>query len=85
MNSAVSYLIEPFLKQFFLIDAVCRGFIDKKRKREIFEELARIFCVPLGEEIEEYFAVATSAGYDGITDLASYASLRQKGLHRSAQ
>lgn len=72
MNSAVSYLIEPFLKQFFLIDAVCRGFIDETRKREIFEELARIFCVPLGDETEEYFATATSAGYDSITDYAQY-------------
>ena len=75
MNNAVGYLIEPLLTQFFLIDAICRGFIDETKKREIFKELAKIFCVPLNSETEEYFSVAISGQYDSITDYAAYERL----------
>jgi hypothetical protein len=75
MKNAVGYLIEPLLTQFFLIDAICRGFISETQKREIFNELAKIFCVPLNRETEEYYSVATSSHYNNITDYATYERL----------
>ena len=75
MNNAVSYLIEPLLTQYFLIDAICRGFIDDERKTEIFKELAKVFCVPVNSETNEYFMVATSDLYNNITDYAAYERL----------
>lgn len=75
MNSAVCYLIEPLLTQFFLIDAVCGTFMGDVGKRAVFSELARIFCVPLDDEVEEYFAAAISDPYNSIADYAAYERL----------
>ena len=57
MKNAVGYLVEPLLSQFFLIDAICRGFIGEEEKKGIFEELAKLFCVPLNSETEQYYTV----------------------------
>lgn len=75
MKSTISYLIEPLLTQFFLIDAICRGFIDEAEKRSIFVKLARVFCVPLDRETEEYYAVANTSAYSSIVDYAAYERL----------
>ena len=75
MRNAVSYLMEPLLKQFFLIDAICRGFLDETQKWELFRELAKIFCVPMNEETEAYFAVANASQYHTITDYPTYERL----------
>lgn len=75
MKNAVSYLIEPLLTQYFLMDAICRGFMDETKKREVFKELAKVFCVPLNAETEEYFSVASSNQYNSVTDYAAYERL----------
>lgn len=75
MGNAVTYLMEPLLTQFFLIDAICRGFVDEAQKREVFEELANVFCVPLNSQTEEYFRTANSNLYHNITDYATYERL----------
>ena len=75
MKNAVGYLIEPLLSQFFLIDAICRGFIGEEEKKGIFEELAKIFCVPLNSETEQYYTVANSDQYKNIVDYSSYERL----------
>ncbi len=75
MNNAINYLIEPLLKHFFLIDAVCRGFIDEAEKKTILEELAKVFCVPINDETEACFSTAISAVYNDIVDYAAYERL----------
>lgn len=75
MQNAISYLIEPFLTQFFLVDAMCDGFIDKEKRREIFDDLARVFCVPMNEEIERYYTELNSEQYKSVVDYASYERL----------
>ena len=72
---STNYLIEPLLTQFFLIDAICRGFIDEAGRREIFQDLAQVFCVPLNQETEEFYTAANSEQYKTITDYASYERL----------
>ena len=75
MEKAVAYLMEPLLTQFFLIDAICTGFIDDAQRKEIFCELAKIFCVPINEETEGYYEVANSPQYKNIVDYAAYERL----------
>lgn len=75
MQQAVRYLMEPLLTQFFLIDAVCQGFIDPAKREETFCELARVFGVPMNDETRAYFAAAVSPQFHTITDNASYERL----------
>lgn len=75
MKSAVCYLIEPLLTQFFLIDAICKGFIDEKGRHKLFRELAKVFCVPMNKETESYYAAANSEEYKNITDYSAYERL----------
>ena len=75
MDKAVSYLMEPLLTQFFLIDAICRGFLNESRRMDIFGELARVFCVPMDDRTRAYFALADSPVYKNIADYADYERL----------
>lgn len=75
MNNAINYLIEPFLTQFFLIDAICKGFVDENERREIFNDLANVFCVPINEETNQYYKVLNSDQYKRINDYSSYERL----------
>ena len=68
MEKAVAYLMEPLLTQFFLMDAICTGFIDEAQRKQIFCEMAKIFCVPMNEETQTYYEVANSAQYKNIVD-----------------
>jgi len=72
MNNKAKYLIEPLLAQYFLIDAICTGFIEESKKADIFKELAKVFCVPMDRETKEYFCVANSGYFRNITDYATY-------------
>ena len=75
MKNAVEYLIEPLLTQFFLMDAICRGFIDDDQRYQMFRDLAEVFCVPMNRQTEEYFRVANSSQYKDIADYAAYERL----------
>jgi len=75
MKNTVRYLIEPFLTQFFLVDAICRGFIDEDERKQVFEELAKVFCVPLNDETRLYYSAANSAQYKNIIDFSGYERL----------
>lgn len=73
MENAVRYLIEPLLTQFFLMDAICRGFIGAEEKQNMLRELARVFCVPMDGETQCYFDAAGQ--FDGIVDYSTYERL----------
>lgn len=75
MEKAVAYLMEPLLTQFFLMDAICTGFIDEAQRKQIFCEMAKIFCVPMNEETQTYYEVANSAQYKNIVDYPAYERL----------
>ena len=70
-----NYLIEPLLTEFFLIDSICRGFLDEAGQREIFQELAKIFCVPVNAQTQQYYAAANAEPYKTVTDYAAYERL----------
>ena len=75
MESSVSYLIEPLLTQFFLIDAICTGYLDESQRRGIFAELSRVFCVPENQQTQQYYLTANSPVYKKITDPNAYQRL----------
>lgn len=75
MKSTISYLIEPFLTQFFLVDAICQGFIDEEERREIFSELASVFCVPINDETEVFYKTLNFEEYKRINDYPAYERL----------
>jgi len=75
MRNTVQYLIEPLLTQFFLIDAICEGFLTEKQRETIFRELASVFCVPMNDLTQRYYDTANSGVYKKITDYAGYERL----------
>lgn len=75
MEHTVSYLMEPLLTQYFLIDAICQGFLDDGQRHGIFRELARVFYVPLTPETEVYYVTANLPQYKSITDYTAYERL----------
>ena len=75
MRNTVQYLIEPLLTQFFLIDAICEGFLTEKQRETIFRELASVFCVPMDELALQYYETADSGVYKKIVDYAGYERL----------
>lgn len=75
MKNAMNYLIEPLLTQFFLIDAICRDFINEEERRKLFRGLARVFCIPMTDEVKRYFNASNSEQYKKITDYVFYERL----------
>ena len=75
MINTVNFLIEPLLSQFFLIDAICQGFLDEAGREAVFTELAGIFCVPMNEQTRQYYFAANADVYRNVTDYPSYERL----------
>jgi len=75
MNSSITYLIEPFLTQYFLLESICKDFISEAECRDIYEELARVFSVPINDETELYYETSNSEQYRRISDNSSYERL----------
>ncbi len=72
MKDTVTYLLEPFLTQFFLLDSICRGLLNTHDLHDCFKELARVFCVPLNKQTNQYLTVAEQAEYKNIVDQGAY-------------
>jgi len=75
MLKAVSYLVEPLLTQFFLLDAVCGDYIDENARREIFRKMTGVFCIDGVAETEVYFRTANEELYRSISDYPAYERL----------
>ena len=75
MKDTIKYLLEPLLTRFFLIDALCDGFIGEGARADIFGELSRVFCVPESDELKAFYAELNTEQYRKITDLSSYERL----------
>ena len=75
MQKTASYLIEPLLTHFFLMDAICGEYLDGDTRKGIFQELTKIFCIPKEKAADEYFRVSQAEPFKGITDIAAYERL----------
>ena len=66
------YLLEPFLTQYYLLDAVCGSFMTDRTRKEMFGELARVFCLSDNPVLKDYYRVSEGEAFREIRDTASY-------------
>lgn len=71
----LEYLLEPFLVQFYLLESICGGFLQPEERRAMFLELAGIFCIPQGRQLEEYYLESESDHFRAIDDITGYERL----------
>lgn len=69
------YLLEPFLTQYFLLDAICGHFLTEEQSKNFFHDLAELFCLPAGGEQEAYLAEAMQPHFRDIRTNAAYERL----------
>ncbi len=67
-----AYLLEPFLAQFYLLEAICGDFMTEKEKQKLFTELAKVFCLSQEPEIKQYYELSKQECFQQITDYAGY-------------
>jgi len=65
-------LVEPFLTQYYLLDAACGSHMDAEQQQRMFYELARIFCLPADEELQKLYECSNAEHFRKIRDLVSY-------------
>ena len=71
----LEYLLEPFLAQYYLLDAICGDLLTEQEQEKMFRELARVFCISREEGLEEYYRASRSEQFRAIDDITSYERL----------
>lgn len=69
------YLVEPFLTQYFLLEAVCDDFITEKQRNRMFQDMSSVFCLDGFEDLEELRKTVNLPHFREITNIASYERL----------
>lgn len=69
------YLLEPFLIQYYLLEAICGSFMTQDAKTDMFYGLAEIFTISDTDELERYRSDSNLEHYRSIVDFASYERL----------
>ena len=69
------YLLEPFLAQYYLLEAICGDLLTEQEQEKMFRELARVFCISREEGLEEYYRASRSEQFRAIDDITSYERL----------
>ncbi len=67
-----TYLLEPFLAQFYLLEAICGDLMTEKEKQKLFTELAKVFCLSQEPEMKQYYELSKQECFQQITDYAGY-------------
>lgn len=67
-----AYLLEPFLAQFYLLEAICGDFMTEKEKQKLFAELSKVFCLDQEPEVKEYYELSKQECFQQITDYPAY-------------
>ncbi len=75
MQKTASYLIEPLLTHYFLMDAICGEYLDADTRKNIFRELTKIFCIPKVQEADSFFAASQLEPFKSVRDIAAYERL----------
>ncbi len=72
-----AYLLEPFLTQYYLLEALCGSFLSSARREEVFYDLAQVFCLGQSPELEAYFHDSGLPHFSQIRNLADYERLQR--------
>lgn len=67
-----TYLLEPFLAQFYLLEAICGDFMTEKEKQKLFAELSKVFCLDREPAAKEYYELSKQECFQQITDYGAY-------------
>ncbi len=70
--TATEKLIGKFLSKFYLIAALTAKLISSEQKREIYELLARIYCIDKEPSAERYWELSERAPYSEMSNLSDY-------------
>ncbi len=70
-----TYLLEPFLTHYYLLEAICDSFLTEKERRKLYDELARLFCLSDKKKLKELYALSHSEPFDAVRDLVTYQRL----------
>ncbi len=68
------YLIEPFLTQFFILEALIGDFVEEKTLKKIYRELAEVFCLD-EENVKDFYLESRSEQLKGLKNIESYERL----------
>lgn len=71
----IAYLLEPFLTQYYLLDAVCGTFMTEAEETKLFYALANVFCIPESKELKRYYEDSRLAHFSEMKDVATYERL----------
>ncbi len=66
---------EAYLTQFYLADSVCSQHVTEEKRREIYDELTKIFCITSDLKTEVYWKISNSAPFNSINDYVGYQRL----------
>ncbi len=66
------YLLEPFLTQYYLMESLLGDFISRKARRELFYELARVFCLDGEPSLKEWYRESNREHFRQIQSLSAY-------------
>lgn len=69
------YLLEGFLKYYYLFEAVCGNFLNDRTRRKLFTELASVFCLDECAELKTYYKESNATHFAEVTDIISYSRL----------
>ena len=72
MPYETEYLTEPFLQQYFLFETLIRDIDESYDCRPLFDELARLFCLPASVETEALYQASRMPTFRAMHDLRSY-------------
>ncbi len=72
MTDIRNYQFEPFLTEYFLLTAVCKGFLNKEQRLENYNRLAEIFCISKCKELTDYFELSETEEFISINDKINY-------------
>lgn len=66
------YLIERFLAQYYLLEAICGDLVSEETRRESFYSLAKVFHISDEKMLREYYETSCKEPFKDIKDLPSY-------------
>lgn len=72
MKKLNEQLLSDFLTRYYLLESVCGSLLSAEQKSEIYFTLAKLFCLPECDELNEYYNESNLPHYVEVKDVASY-------------
>ncbi|MBQ7645958.1 MAG: hypothetical protein IJS94_01695 [Clostridia bacterium] len=71
-ENKLQFLIESFLKQYYLIESIYGDFITENKRKLIFKTLGKVYCIENVQILKRYFLESEKQIYRDITNVPSY-------------